>query len=443
MDRIRPYMKNPAYWQYRGKALLLLGGSKEDNLFQIPDIAEHLDLLASVGGNYVRCTMSSRDEGNVWPFEKGADSGLYDLDKPSEEFWRRFELFLKLTAERDIIVQIEVWATFDFYRNCWDENPFNPTNNSNYTAEASKLPEAVPTHPTKCDNPFFWSVPAEHNNELLLKHQQAFVDKLLSLSLPYGHVLYCMDNETSVTPEWGWYWSKYIRAAADEAGVEVQTTEMWDKWNLSHRQHDNTFDHPEIYSFVDISQNNHNQNQGHWNNAQKQLARIRESGQVRPLNCVKTYGADTGRFGNTRDGQERFWRNIFGGQAGTRFHRPHSGLGLSDTAQANIKAMRMFTDELNVYTCLPANYLLAPESRSRNEAYCMADPPRAYGVYFTDGGQVLVDVSAAGDGELTLRWLDIMAGKWSNPLPLPTQDGQAKLTTPAAGYWAALIKTKR
>ena len=64
-DRIQPYQANPSYWQYRGKPVLLLGGSVEDNLFQIPDIEQHLDLLASVGGNYVRCTMSGRDDRNV------------------------------------------------------------------------------------------------------------------------------------------------------------------------------------------------------------------------------------------------------------------------------------------------------------------------------------------------------------------------------------------
>jgi len=30
-DRIRPYEKNPRYWQYKGQPVLLLGGSKEDN----------------------------------------------------------------------------------------------------------------------------------------------------------------------------------------------------------------------------------------------------------------------------------------------------------------------------------------------------------------------------------------------------------------------------
>jgi hypothetical protein len=58
---------NKAYWFYKGKEVLLLGRSVQDNLFQIPGLAEHLDLLESVGGNYVRNVMSSRDSGNEWP----------------------------------------------------------------------------------------------------------------------------------------------------------------------------------------------------------------------------------------------------------------------------------------------------------------------------------------------------------------------------------------
>lgn len=52
-DRIQPYVKNPRYWQYKGQPVVLLGGSNDDNLFQIPDLAEHLKLVASVGGNYM------------------------------------------------------------------------------------------------------------------------------------------------------------------------------------------------------------------------------------------------------------------------------------------------------------------------------------------------------------------------------------------------------
>jgi hypothetical protein len=61
---------NISYWSYEGDDVLLLGGSVQDNLFQIPELTGHLDLLVSAGGNYVRNTMSSRDSGNVWAFKK-------------------------------------------------------------------------------------------------------------------------------------------------------------------------------------------------------------------------------------------------------------------------------------------------------------------------------------------------------------------------------------
>jgi len=432
LPRIEIYKPNPAYWQYKGKPVLLIGGTKDDNLFQVPDLEEHLDLLKAVGGNYVRNTMSSRDEGNVWQFKKV--NGKYDLDQWNEEYWRRFENFLKLTQERDIIVQIEVWATFDYYRDNWAVNPFNPKNNINYTAEQTGLPEQVNTHPTRTENNFFWSVPAERNQKAVLKYQRRFVDKILSYSLKFSNVLYCMDNETSVTPQWGKYWSEYIKAKAKAAGVAVQTTEMWDKWDLAHPQHNATFDHPETYSFVDISQNNHQKGQTHWDNAQRQRVRIADN--VRPLNNVKIYGADTGRFGNDRDGMERFWRNIFGGLASARFHRPDSGLGLGEKAQANIRSMRLITDKMSVFKCAPGNDLLS--ERESNEAYCLANPGTEYAVYFPNGGEVTLDTRAM-QKPATVRWLNIMRCQWSSPKRI---EGKSKLNLrcPSRDYWAVLVQ---
>jgi hypothetical protein len=431
-EKIEIYAPNPAYWQYDGEPILLLGGSKDDNLFQIPDLKEHLDLLTSVGGNYVRNTMSNRDKGNLWPFKK--EDGKYDLDKWNEEYWGRFENFLKLTRERDIIVQIEVWATFDYYRDNWAVNPFNPKNNINYTAEQTGLPEQVNSHPTRTENNFFWSVPAERNQKTVLRYQQRFVDKMLSYSLRFGNVLYCMDNETSVTPEWGKYWSQYIKAKAENAGVTVHTTEMWDPWDLAHAMHSATFDHPETYSFVDISQNNHQKKQAHWDNAQRQRARI--AGNIRPLNNVKIYGADTGTFGNDRDGAERFWRNVFGGLASARFHRPTSGLGLGDKAQTNIRSMRLLTDRMNIFTCAPGNNLLS--DKGPNEAYCLANPGKEYAVYFPDGGDVTLDIGSLKKAA-TVRWLDIMKCQWTGAQHI---ESLIKLTLrcPSRGYWAVLVQ---
>ncbi len=433
--KIEIYRKNPAYWQYDDKPVLLLGGSVDDSLFQIPELKDHLDLLKSVGGNYIRNTMSSRnDKGfEVKPFRK-LDNGKYDLNQWNEEYWNRFRNMLRWTQQRDIVVQIEIWATFDYYRDHWAVNPFNPRNNINYTAAQTGLPEEVNSHPIRCENNFFWSVPAERNQKTVLKFQQRFVDKILSYSLKFGNVLYCMDNETSVTPEWGKYWSQYIKTKAKAAGVLVNTTEMWDKWDLADAMHNATFDHPEIYSFVDISQNNHQKGQQHWDNAQRQ--RVRISDNVRPLNNVKIYGADTGRFGNDRDGMERFWRNIFGGLASARFHRPDSGLGLGTKAQANIRSMRLLTNNMDIFTCVPHNDLLS--DRKSNEAYCMVNPGVEYAVYFPDGGEVTLDISKLKK-QPSVRWLDIMKSRWLDAQH-PERKGKLTLQCPSQGYWAVLIK---
>lgn len=242
---IQPSDKFPQYWSYQGKETLLLGGSIEDNLFQIDSLDEHLDLLLACGGNYVRNTMSSRDTGNVWPFYLDED-GKYDLNRFNDEYWDRFSHFLEATKARNIIVQIEVWATFDFYREPWQSNPFNPKNNKNYNEARTKLAVDIPTHPVFTGNNFFRSVPSQMHLTPVLWYQKLFVDKLLSYSLNYDHVLYCMDNETSVTSDWAKFWAQYIKKQAFLQDKKVETTEMWDPHNLDHPAHFETFDHPEF-----------------------------------------------------------------------------------------------------------------------------------------------------------------------------------------------------
>ncbi len=434
-NRIQIYKENPRYWQYKDKPILLIGGSVEDNLFQIPNLKTHLELLKSAGGNYVRSTMSWVDEGDVPPFKKVGD--LYDLDQWNGEFWKRFRNFITWTHQMDIIVQIEVWATFNYYRDPWAANPFNPKNNSNYTAEETDLPTVVKTHPVATENNFFWSVPKERHQEIVLKYQKKFVDKLLSATLQYGHILYCMDNETAVTAAWGEYWATYIQKQAAAAGRVVETTEMWDPWDLSHEKHKATFDHPETYSFCDISQNNHQKGQRHWDNAQRIRAEISP---IRPINNIKIYGADTGKYGSTQDGLERFWRNIFGGFASARFHRPGSGIGLNETAQAHLKSMRMLTDSINIFTCEPHNDLLS--NRANNEAYTIANPGRAYAVYFPNGGSVDIDLRNGGNANPqsgTARWLNIANSKWVQEMEILFSES-VTLSAPTKAHWVVLIQ---
>ena len=426
---------NPYYWEYNGRQTMLLGGSVEDNLYQIDQLAEHLDLLASAGGNYVRNVMSCRDSGNVWPFRK-LENGKYDLRHDDDEHWRRFENFLEETANRDIIVQIEVWATFDFYRDFWDVNPFNPRNNVNYDSRRSKLSEVVDTHPIFTENNFFRSVPSQMALARVLEFQQKFVDKMLSYSLEYDHVLYCMDNETSVTSDWGKYWATYIRKKARLMGKEVYTTEMWDPHDLSHPFHAETFDNPEIFNFIDISQNTHQSSDHQWTNGIAQLERLKAMGYVRPVNNVKVYGNDGGRHKTTRDAIENFIKNTLMGCAATRFHRPPTGQGLNETAQAVIRSMRQLTGLTNFFEGMPHNDLL--QSREPGEAFCRAVPDTEYVIYFPGGGEVELDLTGfKGDPELV--WLNVLSSELTDKVRL--DKGKIKLTAPGNDHLVALIGT--
>ena len=434
---IHPSSNHPQYWEYHGKPVLLLGGSDEDNLFQLQGLEAQLDLLASVGGNYVRNTMSSRDSGNVWAFHLDKDSGKYDLSAWNETYWERFRELLMLTSEREIFVQVEVWATFDFYRENWDKNPFNPANNMNYTPERTKLPVKVLTHPTLCDNPFFWSVPSQHNNMPLLDYQQHFVDKLLSISLEYDHVLYCIDNETSVTSDWGKFWSEYIRKKATEAGKTVHVTEMWDPWDLDHISHRESFDHPETYSYVEISQNNHQRGEKQWVNGLHQIEKLHAAGMLRPVNNVKTYGNDLGTHGGgTHNGIESFVRSTLFGSAAVRFHRPPSGLGLGEEAQAVIRGLREATDRVDFFNAKPHNELLG--GREENEAYCRAVPGQDYLLYFPGEGEVELHVGKAA-GSMKAKRLELLSGIWTEE-ELNAVQGVVRLKSPGKHFIYVLQK---
>jgi hypothetical protein len=450
-DRIQPYAGNPYYWQYKGKPVLLLGGSREDNLFNHPEgLAGHLDALAASGGNYIRNTMSSRNPGNPWAFRR-LENGRYDLNQWNDEYWSRFENLLKMTRERDIIVQVEVWDPWDYFKTeaplgygpnnvGWESCPFNPALNVNYDAAASGLAEEIDYYsgakPSR--HLFFHTPPALKDIPLVRKHQEAFVDKLLSISLAYPNVLYCMNNEIGEPPEWGQYWAKFIRERAGRAGRKVFLADMRRNTDFRSPEQVELLHDRAHYDFFEISQNNgQNNDQRHYDH----IVHIRSQVAAKPipLNNVKIYGGDIGKWTTSvEEGTRRFWRNVFGGCASARFHRPGPshhffGIGLSELAQAHIKSLRMLTDAMHVFSCEPRNDLLG--DRSPNEAYCLAEPGRQYAVYFPDGGEVKLDVSAAGP--LEVRWLDIARGAWQTPHSAAGRT--LDLKAPGKGQWAVLV----
>jgi hypothetical protein len=457
INRIKPFAGNPYYWQYKGKPVLLLGGSKDDSLFQIPDLKEHLDLLASVGGNCIRNTMSSRTTKGfeIYPFKR-LPNGKYDLNQWNDEYWERFQNLLKWTGERDIIIQIEVWDRFDYtdqtgpWKNSqWAIQPYKPSNNINYTSKESKLADKYSEHPGADKHPFFHTIPAMDDNTVIRQYQEAFVDKMLSYSLPCGNVLYCMNNETSTPPIWGQYWMKYIEKRAAELGVDVYVTDMFDVgWNMDKEEKFLlSFDNPDIYTFLDISQNNSNKNtfKKHWQNILFVRDRIKKD--PRPINNTKSYGSsewppDRAYYKRvwhrwtTESALQRYVLNVIGGCASTRFHRnPIGGLGLTKPAQNCIKALRKLESLVEMWKLTPGNDLLSDYKKSK--VFLSANPGRKYVLLFLESGSAKLDL-AGYKHDFRLKWINVPTGQWGKTTTI-AGGKKVKISTPDDGSWLLVI----
>lgn len=113
-----------------------------------------------------------------------------------------------------------------------------------------------------------------------------------------------------------------IEAARE--GRKVCVAGMYQNHDLTHEQHKATLDHPEIYDFIDISQNSRQLDDTHWERLQWVRTYINDH--PRPVNHTKTYGSDDrNRTDGDVHGIKRFWRNIIGGAASVRFHRSIRG----------------------------------------------------------------------------------------------------------------------
>ena len=404
---IKPYAKNPWYWQYDNQPILLYGGSDNDNLWQWTGakLTDHLDLLVSLGGNYVRNTMSDRDEGDTFAFKQVAQ-GKYDLDEWNDAYWDKLSFFLEETSKRGIIAQLTIWDWFDLGGSNFEKHPLNPANNITWEDGAIK----------GRDDYYGGSLKA--TNQQVLELQKKYVDKLLSITFQYGNILYNMTNESSLGEEWENFWAKYVLDKANAYQKEIYLTSMNMVPSTGVRH---VLSNRDIYSFVEISQNSQDskgaRGRAHWENVVKwkRIIRLSEGGPM-PMNNEKIYGADDGRnysAGSGKEAEDRFWKNIFGGAASVRFHRPEGswGSGLTERAQKNIKAMTLFLKAFDVFS---AGTYEGIKYVGDSEGYAMANLGKEYAVYFPAGRFSLELDPWVFVEQVSIKYLDIDSGEWSD-----------------------------
>lgn len=123
-----------------------------------------------------------------------------------------------------------------------------------------------------------------------------------------------------------------------------------------------------------------------------------DSDPVRPLNNVKIYGSDEATeqsdLRRHRRGDRAVWRNVFGGCAAARLHRPPYGIGISDLARAAIQGARTITDELDLLACEPHNELRA--GWRHNVGSCAFPTPETEAYVLVDGGETPLEADLSG-----------------------------------------------
>ncbi len=497
--QIEPYAANPWYWQYQGKPIMLYGGSNRDNLFQwtsswaqsltgtATSLTDHLDRLQSLGGNYLRNTMSSRQylpagkfdwDSLPQPFTKV--NGKFDLNQWNPTYWDNLNALLSETQSRGMIVQLELWDRNNERGNSnatnadpWRDSAWNPNNNSNYNWSDSPLLIEGSTGPA---NPFHLA--ANTNDPVLLPFQKRFVEKIIDTVIEggYDNVIYQVANESGIPgddfsnnpnpnsilePDPFWAQKVIDYAASKGETAYVVTSRRFQKPNPYPTTTFQDANNPEIrvpiennsFNFTDISQNNGNSGQLQYDNFVWYRNEVEQDVRgARPINNTKAYHFNwsTGTKFNDRtagtdaEAGARMWRAVFGGAASFRFHRstptpsgkPRNGLGLTDESEEHLLGMTMLLDEIDIFTMEPHNDLLS--SRSDDEAYSLASLGEEFAVFFTGDGNrsIQLDASSLG-GSRQLRWLDVANSLWTDAVaptgPLVT------LTTPGGGQWVAVL----
>ena len=467
------------YWQYNGERVLLLGGwnhghnpfidhdtdndRDKQGVSSPAQISQAMDELAACGGNCLRCVL---DPGMASGIQKTAfcarSDGEYDLSVMTGPFWTRLDTFLDEAKKRDIVVQIEVWDRFDLIDGSWGSwpsSPWNPNNNVNYTAASSALETSYRSF---ARHPFLQGVPGhpvyenaspsrKQKYDTVRTFQEIFIDKLLSVTLRYDNVLYCMNNETHEHPAWGQHWIRFIEAKAEAQGKVVFTTDMFDDVHdpeesdgLAYQ-----FENRGKYDYVDISQlNSRHADEAHWNKVRWVVEAAKSADPPCLVYMTKVYGNDLAldgrpwsrfRPGDSENAVEEWWRNLLAGVSGVRFHRPTSGIGLYPQARACISATRKVESNVRFWDVEPRLDLLT--ERQSDEAYLSADPGTAYILYCTKrgGGSVGLNLNGYPSSKFQLRWINVDTGEWGSTKILSGGTTPTIARPDASAHWVATI----
>jgi hypothetical protein len=186
--RVRVDPRNPHYFNYRGKPLILV--TSDHTWFAVTaadfNYVAFLDALAANGNNFTRIypgahPVNYTNQPLIFPWARDA-AGKYDLDAWNPTYFERLHSFMRHAQAKGVIVDICLFNGFGSdekktYQWRWDWCPLNDANNVQAGVG------------TKRD--YFCTL-----EELaLVKYQKAYVRKLVAELNPYDNLIYDVADE--------------------------------------------------------------------------------------------------------------------------------------------------------------------------------------------------------------------------------------------------------
>ena len=404
---LRVHPDNPRYFSDgSGRAIYLTGSHVWNNLVDmgpsdpppIFDFDAYLEFLKKYGHNFIRLwtwehatwdtsangrwgketphTVAPHPWARTGPGKALDGKPKFNLTKFDPEYFRRLRSRVIAASERDIYVSVmlfEGWGV-QFAAGAWAGHPLNAANNTGgFGGDTNQDGNGLEIHTLV--------------NPEITRIQELYVKRVVDTVNDLDNVLYEISNENH-PPSTGWQYHM-IRFIKDYERAKPKQHPVGMTFQYRGGSNKTLLDSPADWISPNL--------EGGYRDDPP------------PADGSKIIITDTDHLWGIGGNQAWVWKSFTRG-LNPIFMDPYDGVVLAKRFDPKWEPIRRamgdtlrLANRMNLAAMIPRNDLTSTE-------YCLADPGNEYLVYAPDGGQMVVDLSAA-KGTLRVKWIDPTSGK--------------------------------
>lgn len=367
-NAIQPLTENPAYWQYEGKPVLLLGASATLSIHDIKNVKNYVDSLSEYGMNYLPLALPQKSLQNTG--NKSANATITE-----KQYLDKFKQLIKYAFKKNIIIALHTKRDINHVKNKHVDTP-----------------------------KVLWY-------------------KLLKAARNYNNILY--DNQQFTITD---------TIKAKHKNIPVYYTENADANALNKSYTSNNKKNMLYYRASGL----HNiTGKKYWNTFNRLKTNLSHHHKA-PLHTSDFHVLKNSTDTSQTPGQQidKLCINILSGGAAYYLQLPSANKAFHNLTCNTIRAIRKAGTLTSFHKLRPAMNLLY-QSR-QNKAFMAAKAGRCYVIYFSDGGEVKLDLQQHRYYYM-LHFINTKTGKWGDKIKI-MGGKKTKIITPNADGWLAVIK---